>query len=224
MGRAWPGRDNDARSSDAAVGAAIAGYLRAEAAKAPNTGHLLSQIVARAAQGRNQLSVLDWRGGLGQNQFAARAAAPGVEFEWNVVDVPAYCDYGAVLNPQARFHEDIAALDGRRFDLVFACGTLGFDADWRATFAALARAAGHTFVLVPVLVNAGASFVAANHPPDWRNGAGINTWILGELDLSAAAASAGLKIVGEVTGPPLGMPDAPPGPATARIAAFSRSV
>ncbi len=222
VGPAWPDAKIDARVSDAAIGAAIALFFTLEAAGERAADSLLGRIIARVAQGRPRISVLDWRGGVGQNYLTAKAAAPGIALDWHVFDAPAYCDYGNVLNPAVRFHETPAALATRRYDLVFARGTLGLDPDWRRTFMDLSQAAEHALVLAPVIVHQRSTFVAANHPPEWRKGAGVNTWILGEKDLQAAAAKAGLTDVGEVPGPALEAFPEMPGLAAMRAMVLAR--
>jgi len=223
VGRTWPDTKADARVSDAAIGEAIALYFNLEAAGARNPDTLLGQIIARVAQGRRRISVLDWRGGVGQSYFAAKAAAPDVELDWHVFEAPAYCDYGKALNAPVQFHEIPAPLGMPRYDLVFVRGTLGLDPDWRRTFIDLSRATEHALVLAPVLVHQASTFVAANHPPEWRNGAGVNAWIVSEQDLQAAAAEAGLRVVGQVPGPPIAGFAEMPGQATARVMVLTRA-
>ncbi|MGO9785705.1 MAG: hypothetical protein ACLPL5_02735, partial [Stellaceae bacterium] len=222
VGRTWPDTKDDARESDAAIGDAIARYFNLEAAGARAADPLLGQIIARVAQGRRKISVLDWRGGVGQSYFEAKAAVPDIELDWHVFEAPAYCDYGKALDAPVQFHETSAPIERQRYDLVFARGTLGFDADWRRTFMNLSRAAKHTLALVPVLVHPAGSFVAANHPPQWRNGAGVNAWIVGEKDLQAAAAEAGLRVVGQVPGQPMGVFAEMPGQVTVRVMVLTR--
>ncbi len=216
VGRTWPETKDDARESDGAVGEAVSLYFKLEAAGARDPDPVLGQIIAHVAQGRRKISVLDWRGRVGQNYFAAKAAAPDIELDWDVCETPVYCDYGKALNPRVRFHEASAPPAMRRYDLVFVRGTLGLAPDWRRTFIALSRATEHALLLSPVLVHERNSFVAANYPPEWRKGAGINTWIVGERDLQATAAAAGLKIVGQVPGPPVAEFAEMPGQAAAR--------
>ena len=222
VGRTWPDKQVDARVSDAAIGDAITLYFNLEAAGARDPDPLLGQIIARIAQGRRRISVLDWRGRVGQNYFVAKAAAPDIEFDWHVFEASSYCDYGKALDAPVRFHEIPAPLGRRRYDLVFARGTLGLDPDWRRTFINLSQAAEHALVLAPVLVHQHSTFVAANHPPEWRNDAGINAWIVSESDLQAAAAETGLRVVGQVPGPPITAFAEMSGEATAREMVLTR--
>jgi len=222
VGRSWPGTKTDARLSDAAIGDAIALYFNLEAAGAREPDRLLGQIIARVAQGRSKISVLDWRGGVGQGYFAAKASAPDVELDWHVFEEPAYCDYGKALDAPVRFHEISALRERPRYDLVLVRGTLGLDPDWRRSFLDLSRAAEHALALAPVFVHQASTFVAANHPPEWRSGAGVNAWIVGEQDLQAAADDAGLKVVGQVPSQPMGVFAEMPGQVTVRVMVLSR--
>jgi putative methyltransferase (TIGR04325 family) len=222
VGRNWPDTKTDTIVSNATIGDAITLYFKLEASGARDPDPLFGQIIGRVAEGRRKISVLDWYGGVGQNYFTAKASAPKMEFDWHVFEMPAYCDYGKALNAPVRFHETTAPPNWRRYDLVLVRGTLGLDPDWRRTFINLSRATEHALVLSPVLVHQSGTFVAAKHPPEWRNGAGVNAWIVSEQDLQAAAAEAGLAIVGQVPGPLIADFKEMPGQVTARVMVLTR--
>jgi putative methyltransferase (TIGR04325 family) len=222
VGRSWPTTAIDPLESDSATSSAIALYFNLETSAGGKADSLLGQIIARVAKGKRRISVLDWRGGVGHGYLVAQAAAPEMAFDWHVFEAPAYCDYGRVINTAVHFHEIPAPMEDQGYDLVFVRGTLGLDPDWRQSLARLAQATKHALLLGPVIVHPSGSFVATNHPPQWRDGAGLNTWIIGEQDLKEAAASTGLKIVGEVSGPPMEAFPEMPGQATARIIVLSR--
>ncbi len=141
-------------------------YFNLEAAGAREPDRLLGQIIARVAQGRSKISVLDWRGGVGQGYFAAKASAPDVELDWHVFEEPAYCDYGKALDAPVRFHEISALRERPRYDLVLVRGTLGLDPDWRRSFLDLSRAAEHALALAPVFVHQASTFVARTIRPN----------------------------------------------------------
>ena len=73
--------------------------------------------LARAAHGRERVSVLDWGGGLGHYAILARAVLPGVEYEWHCREVPSVARAGTKVNPEVTFHEDDGCLE-RGYDLV----------------------------------------------------------------------------------------------------------
>jgi putative methyltransferase (TIGR04325 family) len=222
VGTTWPDTKLDERVSDDAIGAAIALYFKNETAGTGNADVLLGQIIAHVAQGRRRISVLDWRGGVGQNYFVAKASAADIELDWHVFEARAYCDYGKALDSPVQFHEAPAAVERQRYDLVFVRGTLGFDPDWRSTLAELFGAAERALFLAPVFVHERSTFVAANHPPEWRSGAGIDTWIFGETDFQAAATDAGLTAVGELPSFPMEAFAEMPGAVTARVMVLAR--
>ena len=208
--------------SDAAIGDAIALYFNLEAAGARDPDPLLGQIIARVAQGRRKISVLDWRGGVGQNYFVAKAAAPDIELDWHVFEAPAYCDYGKALDAPVRFHEILGAARAA----ALRSGVRARHARLRSRLAADVHQSfpgGGACARVGAGLGASSQqFVAANHPPEWRNGAGINAWIVGEKDLQAAAAEAGLRVVGQVPGQPMGVFAEMPGQATVRVMVLTR--
>jgi hypothetical protein len=222
VGRRWPDKAVNTLLGDSAISAATILYFNLEASGGGKADDLLGQIIARVAQGRSRISVLDWLGGMGHGHLIAKHAAPDMTFDWHVFEAPAYCDIGQILNPAVRFHESSAPMERQHYDLVWVRGTLGLDPDWRQALVRLSQATKHVLLLAPVMVHQTRSFVVANHPPEWRDGAGLNTWIFGEQDLLEAAASTGLRNMGEVPGPPIEEFPEVPGQAMAKIMVWAR--
>jgi putative methyltransferase (TIGR04325 family) len=91
-----------------------------------NTIISFGYALARAAQGRHEVSVLDWGGGLGHYYMYARVLMPTLSLEYVVKDLPPFCEAGAALLPEVTFvSEDSVAL-GRSYDFVFASSSLHY--------------------------------------------------------------------------------------------------
>jgi putative methyltransferase (TIGR04325 family) len=91
-----------------------------------NTIISFGYALARAAQGRHKVSILDWGGGLGHYYMYARALIPTLPLEYVVKDLPSFCETGTALLPEVTFvSEDSVAL-GRSYDFVFASSSLHY--------------------------------------------------------------------------------------------------
>ena len=75
-----------------------------------NTIVSFGYALARAAHDRQELSILDWGGGLGHYYVYARALMPTLTLDYVVKDLPGFCAAGASLLPEVTFlsDEDVA--------------------------------------------------------------------------------------------------------------------
>jgi putative methyltransferase (TIGR04325 family) len=87
-------------------------------------------VLARAAAGRRKLSVLDWGGGLGHYAALAGAMLPEVELEFTTFDLPLFTQAGRDHQVGVRFSADAEHCLARRYDLIFASGSLQYERDW----------------------------------------------------------------------------------------------
>lgn len=131
-----------------------------------NPGHhnlhmTFAYVLARAANGRRRMSVLDWGGALGHHYLIARAVLPDVSIEYHVREQPRLAERGRALNPEVQWHDDDQCLS-RAYDLVIVSGSLQCMRDARPFLskAAAAVANGGSLFLTRVPVVEGASFVA----------------------------------------------------------------
>jgi len=152
-------------------------------------------VLGRAGVGRDRVSVLDWGGGLGQYAVVARAALPELALDYTVFDLPGVCAAGRGLQPEVRFTSDRGACLSRRYDLVFASGSLQYARDWEDLLRGFARAASRWVYLArtPVVDDSG-RFVVVQRP----HSAGYRTeylgWVFNRAELLASAAGSGLAL------------------------------
>jgi putative methyltransferase (TIGR04325 family) len=120
-----------------------------------NTYMTFGYVLALAAAGRDEVSMLDWGGGLGHYAVLAKALLPDSRTDYHCKDLPAFCEQGSALMPEATFYSDDACL-GRRYDLVVASGSLQCSREWRDVVAGLAAATGRYLYItrLPVLLSA----------------------------------------------------------------------
>ena len=152
-------------------------------------------VLARAAHGRDRVSVLDWGGGLGHYAVLGRAVLPEVELDWHCREVPSVAEAGGRVNPDVTFHTgDDDALD-RTYDLVLASSSLQYESDWSGLLRRLAAATGG-FLLVtrlPVALEA-PSFVVVQRAGAYGYGTEYLGWVVSRSELLDAAAAAGLEL------------------------------
>jgi putative methyltransferase (TIGR04325 family) len=159
-----------------------------------NTVTSFGYALARAAGGRERLSLLDWGSGIGHYYVLARALLPGVDIEYHGRDLPRLAAHGRTLFPEARFYADASCLD-RRYDFVLASASLHYDRAWADTLAGLARATGrYLFVTrLPVCFRA-PSYVAIQRPHRHGYRTEYLGWVLNRGEVLDRAAACGLVL------------------------------
>lgn len=155
-------------------------------------------VVARAAAGRDRISVLDWGGGLGHYAVLADAVLPQTTFDWHCREVPSIAAAGAKANPSVTFHADDRCLD-RTYDLVFASSSLQYEPDWERLLGRLAAATtGFLFVTrVPVALET-ESFAVLQRAGAYGYETEYAGWVIARSRLLTAAESAGLVLEREL--------------------------
>jgi putative methyltransferase (TIGR04325 family) len=162
---------------------------------AHNTVVSFAYVLARAAHGAGRVSVLDWGGGIGHYLLIGRRVVPEVEIDYHCRDVPKLTAYGRQLFPEARFCDDDETCLDRRYDLVFASGSLQYAREWPDALRRLAAATGkYLFVTrLPVAFHA-PSFVVVQRPYAYGYETEYLGWVVNRVELLQAAADAGLEL------------------------------
>ena len=172
-------------------------------------------VLARAAAGRDRISVLDWGGGLGHYAVLARAVLPATSFEWHCREVPSIAAAGAEANPDVTFHSDDACLNGS-YDLVLASGSLQYEEDWATLLERLGAATTGLLLTtrLPVALES-PSFVVLQRAGAYGYETEYAGWVLSRDALLAAAEAAGLVLDRELLldawMSPAGAPESPIG-------------
>lgn len=162
-----------------------------------NTYMTFGYVLALAAAGRDELSMLDWGGGLGHYAVLAEALVPDTRIDYHCKDLPAFCEEGAVLLPDATFTSDDTCLD-RTYDLVMASGSLQCSADWRAVAKGLAGATGRYLYLtrLPVLLSSSSVVVRQQARIQGFND-DLLGWFLNRDELIGHLESCGMELMRE---------------------------
>jgi putative methyltransferase (TIGR04325 family) len=154
-------------------------------------------VLARAAHGRQRLSLLDWGGGLGHYFALSSALLPGFEVEYSCRELPKVAAAGRELFPDASFYSDDSCLE-RQYDLVLASSSLQYSEHWHDTLNRLADAAGSYLYLTRVpLALRSPSFVVLQRAHRYGYDTEYLGWILNRDELLGAALAKSLSLVRE---------------------------
>jgi putative methyltransferase (TIGR04325 family) len=146
-------------------------------------------VVARAGEGRDRVSILDFGGGLGNYWLAAERVLTGKTLDYTVVELPAACEIGRQIFPQIRFAEQCPS---GAFNLVFGAGSLQYVQDWRRQFRTLADLASPWLYIarLPVFSHGETEMVLQT-----QLGGGVTSWMLNESEFLTEANDFGLTLV-----------------------------
>lgn len=163
-----------------------------------NTVMSFAYVLARAAQGRSRISVLDWGGGIGHYYAYGRALLPEVALDYHCRDLPLLVDGGRSILPDAVFHSTDETALSRTYDLVMASSSLHYARDWRGTLAKLASVAGsYVYVTRQPFVEEAPSFVVVQRPSRHGYLTEYPGWFLNRDEFLAEARGLGLSLLRE---------------------------
>lgn len=155
-------------------------------------------VLARAAQGRERLSVLDWGGALGHYAVLAKAVLPEVAYDWHCREVESIAAAGRSVNPAVTFHADDNCLN-RSYDLVFVSASLQYAPDWRGLLHRLGAAAGsYLFVTRLPLALRSPSFVVLQRANAYGYASEYLGWVLSRDEFLEEARARGLTLEREL--------------------------
>jgi putative methyltransferase (TIGR04325 family) len=155
-------------------------------------------VLARAARGRSELSVLDWGGALGHYYWLARRLVPDVGLDYHCVEVPEVARVGARCSPDVTFHVD-DEWSRARYDLVMSSSSLQYEYDWADRLRRLGAITGQYLYLtrLPVAMES-ESFVVVQRPYGHGYATEYQGWVINRERLLGVAGDAGLRLEREL--------------------------
>jgi putative methyltransferase (TIGR04325 family) len=163
-----------------------------------NTVLTFGYVLARAAHGRQSLSMLDWGGGSGHYLALARALLPEVPIDYACRDLPLLCALGRELIPDARFLDNDDAALARRYDLLYASSSLHYSRDFYPLLQRLCAASGDWLMITRIpVIEKREDFVVLQRP--WVHGYRTEyvCWFVNRGRMIAAIQGAGFRFVRE---------------------------
>jgi putative methyltransferase (TIGR04325 family) len=171
----------------------LASHARNESAH--NVSMTFAYVLARAAYGKDTLSLLDWGGALGHYAIMAARLMPEVPLRITIKDRPELCRIGRELLPAVAFETADEACFGRTYDLVMASASLQYAADWRLIFGSLARSTRQwMFVTRMPVVRQAPSFVVLQRAQGYGYQADFPSWVFNRDEVLEHARALGLVL------------------------------
>jgi putative methyltransferase (TIGR04325 family) len=168
-------------------------YSSSQDYSAHNTMMSFAYVLARAAHNRDKLSILDWGGGLGHYAIIAGATLPEIALDYVVHDLPSLCSVGPELCPGVTFSSEDTVTFARRYDLVFASGSLQYARHWRRQMTMLASVAERWLYLTRLpTISSVPSFVVVQRPKRYGYDTEYIGWVLNRDELYMHAQSCNL--------------------------------
>lgn len=84
---------------------------------------------------KNNISILDYGGGIGLTYFSL-VAATNKTIDYNIVELPSICDAGQNANVPIKFYQNIP---NKEFDIVYIRTALQYSEDWKTTLSDLVK-------------------------------------------------------------------------------------
>jgi putative methyltransferase (TIGR04325 family) len=154
-------------------------------------------VLSLAARQKNELSVLDWGGGLGHYYLLGKTVLPDVDLDFNCREVALMCERGRQLCPEVRFYEDDSCLD-RTYDLVMINGSLGYFENWKDVLSRVSQTVeSYLFLTRALTVRRSPAFVALQRTEVYNYDSQMLTQVFNETELLEQVAQSGLRLVRE---------------------------
>jgi len=163
------------------------------------SGHNISMtfgyVLARAAHGKETMSLLDWGGAIGHYAIMGQRLVPEVKLHVTVKERPELCAVGRKILSWVTFEDSDEVCFARGYDLVLASTSMQYAEDWRAVFANLARSTRQfLFVTRLAVVRTAPSFVVVQRPYAYGYQTEYLSWVINRDELLREAAAAGLTL------------------------------
>jgi putative methyltransferase (TIGR04325 family) len=186
----WPAFSEIVRSTKPLGIFPLAPQARSESAH--NLAMTFGYLLARAAYGRKQISVLDWGGALGHYPLIGQALLPEIPLDITILDLPDLCAAGRELLPDVTFTTNDDECFGRRYDVVIASNSIQYVEEWRAILHRLVITSDQWLLVtrLPVVCQS-PSFVVIQRPYGYGYQTEYVSWVFNRLEFLSQAENFG---------------------------------
>jgi putative methyltransferase (TIGR04325 family) len=165
---------------------------------AHNSMMTYADVIARAAQKKDRISLLDWGGGLGHYYILSKALLPEIEIDYHCKDLPLLCQAGRELLPEAKFYEDEEECFAQTYDLVLASSSLHYSEDWKGVAQRLALATrSYLYITRFPIVHRLTSFVVVQRPYRYGYQTEYLCWFLNREEFLTHMSAVGMELIRE---------------------------
>jgi putative methyltransferase (TIGR04325 family) len=124
-----------------------------------------SYVCLLAAGRKNNLSLLDWGGGIGHYGLIAKEALPGISIDYWCYDLEVFGIGALEALPDAQFVSDITFVEDLKFDLVNISSSIWYDPEWKQTLLSLRPSVGkYIYITRMIFVENESTYVAIQKP------------------------------------------------------------
>ena len=155
-------------------------------------------VLGLAAHRKEKISLLDWGGGIGHYYVFSKALFPQLEIDYYCEDVPALCEVGRTVLPDATFFDQPNQGFDRVYDFVLAGSSLWYAENWEELAVKLAQSTrDYLYVTRMMFIMDAGSFAALQRP--WKYGykTEYQFWILNQKQFVQHIEKQGLTLVRE---------------------------
>jgi putative methyltransferase (TIGR04325 family) len=158
-------------------------------------------VLALSARKKQEISILDWGGGVGHYYLISKALLPNIEIRYSVCDKPLLCQTGRKLLPEVDFYENADNALKEKYDLVFASNSLLYSENWQEITDKLARSTrNYLYITQLPIVHKVNSFVAVQRAYQNKNygyDAEFCGWILNRQEFIECVEQSKMSLVRE---------------------------
>ncbi|MDJ1178580.1 methyltransferase, TIGR04325 family [Roseofilum sp. BLCC_M91] len=157
---------------------------------------LFAYVLSLTAQKKEEISILDWGGGLGEYYLIAKALLPNVKINYSCTEVPVLCEAGRSLQPDVTFYEEDRDCFAHEYDLVFCSSALQYAQDWQTLIDHMVKSTRLYLYItrLPVVQN-NPSFVVLQRAYDYGYNTEYLSWFLNLYELVNYVESLNMKKV-----------------------------
>ena len=144
------------------------------------------------------MSMLDWGGGIGHYSVINNALMPQLNIDYHCEDVPALCEAGRTVLPNATFYDVPGASFLNKYDFVHAGSSLWCVENWKETAAKLAGAStDYLYITRMMFVEDAESFVVLQRPYKYGYDTEYQCWVLNKQEFVKHIEAQGFRQVRE---------------------------
>lgn len=155
-------------------------------------------VLALAARKKEQLTMLDWGGGIGHYLILSQQLIADLYIDYSCKEVPLLCQAGREVLTEARFFERDEEAARKQYDLVVASGSLQYAEDWRSVAQLLASCTGsYLYVTRLPMIRRCDPFVVLQRVYAYGYNTEIKCWFLNRDQFIRHMESSGMTLVRE---------------------------
>jgi putative methyltransferase (TIGR04325 family) len=159
---------------------------------------IFGYALARVSWKKDDISMLDWGGGLGQYYLIAKRLMPDIKIDYTCKETTEMCECAKKFHTTAVFSNSSDFVLNQKYDFILASSSLHYEKDWKKLINCLAQSTkGHLLVTYQPFVEKSPSFVFIQRPYQYGYKTEYLGWCLNKTEFIDEALKAGLYCIQE---------------------------